>query len=205
MRILFLTNNPNTFSLYDWLVQRERETFLYSGKLSLDLIKEWRIEFLISYNYRYIIPAEVLKLFPPCRRINLHISYLPWNKGSFPNLWSFLEDTPKGVTIHVLEPELDGGHILLQKEVFIDEENHTLESSYNLLHKEIQELFKKHWEDIKNCKIPSKPQIDKGSKHTLKDFEKIKHLLEPEGWKVPIKVLKKRYRNWLKEKNKLSG
>jgi methionyl-tRNA formyltransferase len=205
MRILLLTTNPNTFPLYEWLVQRERKTFLYSEKLTPDLVKELKADFLISYNYKYIIPEEVLKLFPPCRRINLHISYLPWNKGSFPNLWSFLEDTPKGVTIHVLEPELDGGDILLQKEVFIDEEVHTLESSYNLLHKEIQELFKRHWEDIKNCAIPPKPQKGKGSKHTLKDFKKIKHLLEPEGWRILIKVLKERYRNWSGNKGTLRG
>jgi methionyl-tRNA formyltransferase len=193
MKILFLTNNVNSFNLYIWLIERENDVFLFSGKLNAELVKSLKPDFLISYNYRYIIPEKVLKIFPPCRRINLHISLLPWNKGSHPNLWSFLEDTPKGVTIHILEPKLDSGPILIQKEVFIDEEKHTLESSYNLLHKEIQELFKRHWEDIKNCRIKPKPQEGKGSKHTLKDFEKVKHLLEPEGWKIPIKALKERY------------
>ncbi len=26
--------------------------------------------------------------------INLHISYLPWNKGAYPNVWSFIDETP---------------------------------------------------------------------------------------------------------------
>ena len=201
MRILFLTNNPNTFPLYQWLVKREKETFLYSGKVNKELVKELKIDFLISYNYRYILSREVLELFPPCRRINLHISLLPWNKGSHPNLWSFLEDTPKGVTIHVLEPELDGGAILLQRELLIEEEKHTLESSYNFLHEKLQNLFKEHWEELKSCRITPHPQKGGGSKHTIRDFEKIKHLLEPEGWKIPIKVLKERYKHW-KEKQK---
>jgi len=198
MRILFLTNNPNTFPLYVWLVEKENHALLYSGKLRKSLVEELKLDFLISYNYKYIIPKGVLELFPPCKRINLHISLLPWNRGSNPNFWSFIDDTPKGVTIHILESKLDRGAILLQKEVFIDEEKHTLESSYNLLHKEIQALFKANWEKIKNCEIKPKIQEGEGTYHTFRDFEKLKHLLEPEGWKIPIKVLKERYKKFLR-------
>ena len=31
--------------------------------------------------------------------INLHISFLPFNRGYYPNLWSHQEGTPSGVTI----------------------------------------------------------------------------------------------------------
>ena len=27
--------------------------------------------------------------------INMHISYLPWNRGFSPNIWSFIDNTPK--------------------------------------------------------------------------------------------------------------
>ena len=60
-------------------------------------------------------------------------------------MWSFLEDTPKGVTIHYIDEGIDTGDIIVQKEVFIDEDKETLKSSYEILNKEIQALFKENW------------------------------------------------------------
>ncbi|HUX61123.1 MAG TPA: formyltransferase family protein, partial [Ignavibacteriaceae bacterium] len=59
-------------------------------------------DFIVSYGYRNIIGKPVLDKFQG-RAINLHISYLPWNRGADPNLWSFFDNTPKGVTIHFLD------------------------------------------------------------------------------------------------------
>jgi methionyl-tRNA formyltransferase len=49
--------------------------------------------------------------------INLHIGYLPFNRGFHPNLWSFLENTPSGVTIHEIDKGLNTGPIILQKQI----------------------------------------------------------------------------------------
>ena len=59
------------------------------------------IDFIISYGCRHILRKDILDKFPN-KAINFHISLLPWNKGADPNLWSFLEDSPKGVTAHYL-------------------------------------------------------------------------------------------------------
>ena len=64
------------------------------------------VDFIISYGYRHILKKDLIEMFP--RKIaNLHISLLPWNRGADPNLWSFLEDTPKGVTIHYIDCSVD--------------------------------------------------------------------------------------------------
>ena len=47
--------------------------------------------------------------------INLHISYLPYNRGSYPNYWSFKENTPNGVSIHHIDDGIDTGPVLVQK------------------------------------------------------------------------------------------
>lgn len=74
-------------------------------------------DWIISYGYRHIIPEEIIKKTKnPI--INLHISYLPFNRGSHPNYWSFKEKTPKGVTIHFIDKGIDTGPILCQKEFF---------------------------------------------------------------------------------------
>jgi methionyl-tRNA formyltransferase len=194
MRILFLTNNPISVPLYLWLKNLGEDILIFQHRLTPLLVDELKVEFLISYNYRFIIPPEVLKLFPPCRRINLHISYLPYNRGAYPNVWSFLEDTPKGVTVHIMEPAVDSGDILLREEVPIDEEKHTLKSSYQLLHLKLQELFKKHWHQLKGCEIQPRPQEGGGTFHTVKEFEeKVLPLMEDWGWEIPIPLLKQRY------------
>jgi methionyl-tRNA formyltransferase len=201
MKILFLTNNPISIPLYLWLKKRGEKVFLYHNRVTPSLVKSLGIDFLISYNYRFIISPEVLNLFPPCRRINLHISYLPYNKGAYPNVWSFLEDTPKGVTIHIMEPSVDSGAILLRKQISIDEKRYSLKTSYELLHREIQNLFKEHWLQLKECKISPKPQQGKGSFHSVKEFKtKVWPLMEDWGWDIPITVLKERYRQKWKDK-----
>lgn len=193
MRILFLSNNSNTRSLINWLKNTdEEEVIIRNEKISKKDITEINPDFLISYNYKFIIKKEVLELLPN-RVINLHISLLPYNKGSNPNIWSFLEDTPKGVTIHLVDEGLDTGNILVQKELLIDENRETLRSSYELLHREIQTLFIENWENIKNGEIVSKPQTHGGSIHSKKDFYELQPLITEKGWDTPVREFKAKY------------
>ena len=141
------------------------------------------IDFIISYGYRCVFKEDLIKLFPN-KIINIHISFLPWNRGADPNLWSFLEDTPKGVSIHYVDSGIDTGDILVQKEIFFTEDE-TLKTSYNKLNEAAFELFKKYWNDIKREKIISKPHNQNGSFHRLKDRQKYQHLLD-RGWDTPV-------------------
>lgn len=193
MKILFLTNNEITKPLSDWLKFEAHENLvIYSKQLAPDIIKEISPDMLVSYNYRYIIKEDVLALVDN-RAINLHISLLPWNRGAQPNFWSFIENTPKGVTIHLIDKGLDTGDILLQKGKHFDEDIETLETSYEFLHKEIQNLFRLKWEELKNFKLQPAKQKGEGSIHLNKDFEKIKAFLGEDIWNVPVSVLKQRY------------
>jgi methionyl-tRNA formyltransferase len=145
-----------------------------------------------------LIEKDVLDLLPN-RAINLHTSLLPWNRGAYPNLWSFLDDTPKGITIHLMDERIDIGNILLQKEVYIQGEKETLSSSYKFLHREIQELFISNWDKMKNFQISQIPQMNGGSVHYIKDFDKIKSILGDDGWNIKIPDLKKRFMKILQE------
>ena len=200
MRILFLTNNKISESLINWLrKEADEEVIVINEKISKEMIEFHKPDLIISYNYRFIIKKDVLS-FISNRIINLHISLLPWNRGAHPNLWSFLDSTPKGVTIHLIDEHIDTGNILVQKEVIFDEKNEALVSSYQKLHKEIQEMFMDNWDGIKNFKITPRPQPAGGSIHYIRDFEKIKSLIEADGWDISICELKNRYRK-LREKN----
>lgn len=93
MRVLFL--GPDDSPLLDWLRDRGECVLQTAEEVSADRVKDRSFDFLVSYGYRHIIRQAVLDHFPD-RAVNLHISYLPWNRGADPNLWSFFDDTPKG-------------------------------------------------------------------------------------------------------------
>jgi len=78
-------------------------------------LRETGADVLLSVNFGYLIPKEILNLFP--FPINLHTGFLPWNKGSHPNVWPFIDDSPAGVTLHIMTPELDGGRIISRNQV----------------------------------------------------------------------------------------
>ncbi len=166
---MLLSNNRNVFPLYQGLVERGESVHLYSGRLTKGLVRSSSPRFIVCYNYNYIIPGEILELVRG-RIINLHISYLPWNRGADPNFWSFMEDTPKGVTIHQLSAGLDQGDILLQKGFCFDEHTETFRTTYNALNDGIQRLFLDNWDSIKGQSIIAKKQKGMGSHHKRKDL-----------------------------------
>jgi len=142
------------------------------------------VDFIISYGYRYILKSNLLRKFSK-RVINLHISLLPWNRGADPNLWSFLEDTPKGVTIHYIDEGIDTGDILAQQEIQSDPED-TLRTSYERLSRAIETLFKIVWLNIRDRRLKGIPQPEGGSFHRLNDRINYEYLLT-EGWDTPVK------------------
>jgi len=150
-----------------------------------------KFDWIISFGYRYIITEDIVKYFNDSI-VNLHISYLPYNKGAHPNFWSFRDRTPKGVTIHQIDKGLDTGDIILQKEVIFEKEHDTLKSTYEFLIEEIQNLFIENYKSIFDKTINRYHQVGKGTFHHGKEIEKYKHLLT-ESWNTKItKIMKKK-------------
>ena len=182
--------------LLKWLVSKGEDVIYAENKIDINYVKMIKPDFIISYNYHYIISKENID-FVKGKIINLHISYLPWNRGTYPNVWSFLEDTPKGVSIIKIDEGIDTGEIIVQKKVIFQEEEETLKSSYEKLHKEIQGLFKENWNKIKDGRIKGKKQEGRGSIHYDSEYERIiKPLIKKEGWNISIKELKQEYILW---------
>ncbi|AFZ50830.1 formyltransferase family protein [Dactylococcopsis salina] len=181
MKVLLL--GPERSEIIGALDKSGDEVEIIEKKLSVNdpIIQE--VDFLISYGYRHILRKDILSKFQN-KAINIHISLLPWNRGADPNLWSFLENTPKGVTIHYLDEGIDTGNILVQTETEFTNED-TLRTSYEKLNELAIELFQSSWLKIREGKIPSQPQPGGGSLHRLQDRERYKHLLT-NGWDTPV-------------------
>ncbi|NPA03637.1 MAG: formyl transferase [Epsilonproteobacteria bacterium] len=184
-KILFLTNNfKTTKPLYLWLAKKGNKVILHSQPLTNSFLKKLNPTQIVSYNYRHIIPKKITQNY---KILNLHISYLPFNKGADPNLWSHLENSPTGVTIHYIDEGIDSGDILLQKRVVLDEEM-SLKESYKKLHRHIQQLFKQ----LSFSKKKPQKQPKGGTFHFKKDKEQ---LILPNGWDTTIKELKEANEN----------
>lgn len=178
MRILTLGSSSKL--LHDML--NSHEILHLEDPITLELVENFNPDLVISFGYRHIVRTDVLESLGN-KILNLHISYLPWNRGADPNFWSWLENTPKGVTIHLMDAGLDTGAILFQKELqFNDAES--LASSYETLQSEIVELFENNLEQILNLDFDPKPQeILSGSCHKSEDKEKYFKAL-PNGWQT---------------------
>ena len=169
--------------IVDWL-RRDNDVVLWTDPLTPDQVKGY--DWVISYGYRHIIGKDVLNTLPN-RFVNLHISYLPWNRGADPNLWSWVDDTPKGVSIHLMDAGLDTGPILAQAMCdFRDPQQETLGTSYEGLQKAMVALFKEAWSFIAPGNVVAKPQTGKGTYHRLADRPML-----AKGWDTPVLELRK--------------
>ena len=196
-KVIFLTNNDNTLDLYEWLKEKTRAKVIRE-KLTLNMVKEWTPHLIVSYNYSYIISPDIIE-YMEGKIFNLHISYLPWNRGASPNFWSFIDGTPKGVTIHQVNDGLDTGKILVQQQFYFDESKESFASTYAYLHKQIQVLFKTNWEIIKNGTYVLAEQKKDGSYHNLKQLELLKKEC-PFEWSDNIGEYLEKYRKYIKSK-----
>ena len=149
-------------------------------------IRDNGIDFIVSYGYRHILSLDTLAAAPK-GNCNLHISMLPWNRGADPNFWSWVDGTPKGVTIHRMLKGLDTGPILSQKEVKFSGDD-TLATSYAKLSREIETLFIRDWPAIRSGSLSPQPQPEGGSYHRASDKTEIWKTL-PLGFDTPCREL----------------
>ena len=152
------------------------EVSVTSQSLSERFLNEYNPEYIVSYGFPHIVPPEVIQCVNG-KIINLHISYLPWNKGSDPDFWSLIDNTPKGVTIHYMDANLDTGDIIVQSKVNVDVSD-TLAAYYDKLHLAVVDLFSENWISIREGNCDRIPQKGKGTYHRSVDKSRFLHVLK---------------------------
>ena len=113
MNILCLYNNDCALDLFRWLNEEGHIITINSNILDAEWCREKSFDLTVSYTYRYILTEEVLSALNN-NVVNLHNSFLPFNRGADPNLWSIVEGTPRGVSLHYMDSKLDKGYIIAQ-------------------------------------------------------------------------------------------
>lgn len=139
---------------------------------TVERIRALRPDLGVCVLFDYIFSPELLSVFPR-GIVNLHPSLVPWNRGQYPNVWSIVEGTPSGVTLHWVDKGIDTGDVIAQRSV-PPEPVDTGATLYRKLETAGVSLFKDEWPSIRSGSAKRQPQpAQGGSYHRSSDVERI--------------------------------
>ena len=164
-KILFLGFDQSQTRLIDLLIEKNCKIDHTNNLIN----KKVRYDLIICFGYRHIISKDVIESVN-CSILNLHIGYLPYNRGAHPNFWSFYDKTPSGVTIHLVNEGVDTGPIIYQRQITFNDNEKTFKDTYIRLIKELENLFEKNISKILDGKWTFKAQFSQGTFHFSNDL-----------------------------------
>ena len=183
---LFLGYKKNQTSLINFLKKKNFRIKNYQKIPPIVIFKQ--SDFILSFGFRKIISENTIKrIKKPI--FNIHLSYLPFNRGAHPNFWSFIENTPAGVSIHKIDKGIDTGNVILRKKIYFNislNKFSTFKKTYNFLFLEAEKLFKKNFNKIYKKKYKKILSNHKGTFHYKKDLPKW-----VKNWNMNISLSKK--------------
>lgn len=140
---------------------------------TINAIKQLKPDIGVSILFGYILRKPFFSIFPK-EVINLHPGMLPFNRGAHTNIWSIVEGTPAGTTLHYIDEGVDTGDIIAQREVTVSPTD-TGKTLYRKLEDASFELFRQTWPKFRTDDIERtvQPGPDEGSNHRVKDLNKI--------------------------------
>lgn len=186
MKILLLYHNPCATKLRDYLQACAHIVVECSDALDAEWFRSDSFDLVVSYTYRFIIKKPIIELMKG-NIVNLHTSYLPWNRGASPNIWSAIEDTPRGVTLHYIDEHLDKGKIIAQRLVPF-EPHATLKTSYEQLDREAISLFQDAFCFYDFWKMMAFAPTAKGSYHSVENTKRVTQNLK--SWDISVEQFK---------------
>jgi methionyl-tRNA formyltransferase len=142
----------------------------------IDLKKNSDVQMIIS-NYSLVISVHCKQLFPTelvdaVTCINIHPGYNPDNRGWYPQVFSILNHTVIGATIHLIDQELDHGAIIDRMQVpqygwdtSKDVYDRVLDAELTLVERNLEKILRRQYETIQ-------PEVE-GKVYLKKDFHQL--------------------------------
>ena len=140
----------------------------------IELLKSLDLDYLICVHFPYLVPKEVLDI-PKYGVVNLHPSFLPYNRGWHTPSWALWNGTPAGATLHYMDEGVDTGSIIHQKQTDIRPDD-TADSLYQRMMETEFEVFNEAWPLFFDGKVDSAPQPKTGvvwNPHHLKLIQQL--------------------------------
>lgn len=208
MRVVYLGNNVLGARVLRWLVERGwppiglvvhpdsrargRQELIVASGLGPDRIREagelskpeghaWlsalEPDWVISVLFGYVLGPALLAI-PRRGAVNLHTALLPYNRGANPNVWSIVDRTPAGATLHYIDSGIDTGDVIAQRSVEILPTD-TGASLYQKLEDAAFEMFCEAWPLLLTGRASRTRQANGGTFHRVRDVERIDRI-DPE-------------------------
>ncbi|PHV70895.1 hypothetical protein CS063_07680 [Sporanaerobium hydrogeniformans] len=129
-------------------------------------------DLVLSLHCNDKLPAILVNQLP-C--VNLHPGYNPCNRGKFPYVFSILNKKALGVTLHLMDEELDHGPIIVRKKLEIEAWD-TMDTLYDKLLQLEVEVLEAHIESLLNGTFTTFLPEEEGNINYAKDFHQLKAL-----------------------------
>ena len=174
-----VTHNPDNARYRDDIIAASalaEEDVLDAPKLREPVGQNWlqehEAQLGASLFFGHILRVDVLELFPN-GIVNTHPAYLPWNRGTYPNVWSIVDQTPAGVTLHYMDEGVDTGDIITQRRVKIEPVD-TGKTLYRKLEDACVDVFQNSWPLLLRGDVqPVEQDNEAGTHYRRKDVEGI--------------------------------
>lgn len=191
MNILILGPQTRNQKINDFLHSHGYHVSITNEKITLAQLQQNHIDYAIINGYAPILKEPIISTYSH-RIINIHPTYLPYGRGIYGNFWSFFEQTPKGVSLMFIDQGIDTGDIIARKPVHLDPYL-TLQTSWQILYQEVENLFCEKWNPIAHNSIQPIPQNqlnEPGSYHSRQQSENMIARL-PLKWDTPLYEIEK--------------
>jgi len=142
---------------------------------TLDRLRSLRLDLIVLAWWPYILKSPLVEM-PSAGCLNFHPSLLPHNRGKHYNFWALVEEAPFGVTLQLIDAGVDTGDVVFQAPIETTWED-TGETLYRKAQAEIVRLFKEKFPDIREGRLPRKPQdLSRGSFHKAHEIDQASKL-----------------------------
>ena len=173
--ILFAGNNDVAREVQNFLESRGEKliaVFHEKDKINLSM---YFPDVMITCYWPYLLSKEMIEI-PKYGTINFHPALLPYNRGWYPSVWPFIDGSPAGVTLHLIDEGADTGPVIAQREVLIEETDNG-GTIYKKSQDAMVELFKETWAQLQHTGIElQKQDHSKATYHSKKDANMLDEL-----------------------------
>jgi len=138
---------------------------------TLERLRTLNADIGFSALFGHILKPQMLSLFPR-GVVNVHPGYLPYNRGRNAQVWSIVEHTPSGATLHYMNEGVDTGPIIERLEVPVRPDD-TGGSLRARLYQACVEVTRRGWPSVVAGVPPTPQDPAEGTSHLAREIHRI--------------------------------